>query len=176
MQAASNVYTRSFAMITASEIRSIPWLNGEARQLVMEAFNAVSHWRDEISAANDRCLTKVLDQVVAAQRAQGWPNNVTAATREHLLKASKIQTQVIDQLMGQWEQQLESKDALPDWSMSRMSSTTMDPASEMMRLGEITLTPFKIWLQVAEAWQRSWADAIRGASEAQQARPTQRAA
>jgi hypothetical protein len=171
----SKAYTRSFAMMTASEIRNIPWLNGEARQSVMDAFNAVSHWRDEIAAANDRCLTKVLDQVVAAQRAQGWPNNVTAATREHLLKASKIQTQMIDQLMGQWEQQLKSRDALPDWSMLRMSST-MDPVSEMMRLSEITLTPFKIWLQAAEAWQRSWVDVMRGASEAQQLRPIQRAA
>ena len=101
-------------MMPASEIRNFTWLSGEARQALMDAFSAVSQWRDEIASANDRCLTKVLDQVAAAQRAQGWPNSVIVATREHLLKASKLQTQMIDQLMAEWEQQLKSKGASPD--------------------------------------------------------------
>src|SRR5262245_23768933 len=111
-------------MMPASEIRNFTWLTGEARQAVMDAFNTVSQWRDEISLANDRYLTKVLDQVAAAQKAQGWPNSVTAATREHLLRASKVQTHMIDQLMGAWEQQLKTRSASPDPSMLRMTSTT----------------------------------------------------
>jgi hypothetical protein len=126
----------SFAMMSASEIRSFTWLNGEARQAVMDAFNAVSQWRNEISLANDRYLTKVIDRVVAAQRAQGWPNSVTVATREHLLRAAKVQTQMIDQSMDDWQHQLKSKATSLDPSMVRMTS---DPMSEMMRLGEMTL-------------------------------------
>src|SRR5262245_42063758 len=152
---------RSLAMLSASEIRSFNWLSGEARQAVMDAFNAVSQWRDEISQANDRYLTKVIDQVAAAQRAQGWPNSVTVATREHLLRASKVQTQMIDQLMGDWEHQLQSKASSPDPSLLHL--TPMDPMSEMMRFGEMTLTPFKIWLNAAEAWQRTWVEAMRSA-------------
>jgi hypothetical protein len=152
-------------MMPASEIRNFTWLNGEVRQAVLDAFSAVSQWRDEIATANDRYLTKALDQVAAAQRAQGWPSSVTAATREHLLRASKIQTQMIDQLIGDWERQLKSKRSSPDPLMLCMSTAT-DPVSEMMRLGEITLTPFKIWLNAAEAWQRSWADVMRGSAEA----------
>jgi hypothetical protein len=151
-------------MLPASEIRNFTWLNGEARQAVMDAFNAVSQWREEISLANDRYLTKVLDQVSAAQKAQGWPNSVILATREHLLRASKVQTQMIDQLMSGWEHQLKSRSTSPDPSMLRMSST-MDPMSEMMRLGEMTLTPFKIWLSAAEAWQRTWAEAMRSSTD-----------
>jgi ribonuclease D len=162
-------------MMPAAEIRNFTWLSGESRQALMDAFNAVSQWRDEIAAANDRCLTKVLDQVAAAQRAQGWPNGVTVATREHLLKASKMQTQMIDQLMAEWEQQLKSKGTSPDSSLLRMPSAT-DPLSEMMRLSQMTLTPFKLWLSAAEAWQRSWADAVRGATDTQQTRPIRRAA
>ena len=162
-------------MMSASEIRNFTWLSGEARQALMDAFSAVSQWREEIASANDRCLTKVLDQVAAAQRAQGWPNSVTVATREHLLKASKLQTQMIDQLMAEWEQQLKSKGASPDGSVLRTASVP-DPLSEMMRLSQMTLTPFKLWLSAAEAWQRSWADAVRGATEAQQTRPIRRAA
>ena len=162
-------------MMSASEIRNFTWLNGEARHAVMDAFNAVSRWRDEISRANDRYLTDVLDQVAAAQRAQGWPNSVTVATREHLLQASKVQAQMIDQLMGDWEQQLKSRGAAPDPSMSRRPSVA-NPVAEMMRLGEMTLTPFKIWLNAAEAWQRSWAEALRASTDTQQAPPIKRAA
>ena len=162
-------------MMNASDIRNFTWLNGEVRQALMDAVGAVSQWRDEIAVANDRYLTKAIDQVAAAQRAQGWPESVTAATREHLLKASKIQTQMIDQLMGDWEQQLKSKGASPDPSLLRLSSA-MDPVSEMVRLGEMTLTPFKIWLNAAEAWQRSWVDAMRGSAEAKNGRVIKRAA
>jgi hypothetical protein len=56
-----------------------------------------------------------------------------------------------------------------------MPSAT-DPLSEMMRLSQMTLTPFKLWLSAAEAWQRSWADAVRGATDTQQTRPIRRAA
>jgi len=162
-------------MMSASEIRNFTWLNGEARQALMDAFNAVSQWRDEISRANDRYLTNVLDQVEAAQRAQGWPNSVTVATREHLLQASKMQTQMIDQLMGDWEQQLKSRAAASDPSMLHVPSPA-NPMAEMMRLGEITLTPFKLWLSAAEAWQRSWAEALRASTDARQMPPVKRAA
>jgi hypothetical protein len=162
-------------MMSASEIRNFTWLNGEVRQAVMDVFNAVSQWRDEISRVNERYLTDVLDQVAAAQRAQGWPNSVTVATREHLLQASKVQAQMIDQLMGDWEQRLKSRGAAPDPSMSRRPSVA-NPVAEMMRLGEMTLTPFKIWLSAAEAWQRSWAEALRASTDTQQAPPIKRAA
>jgi hypothetical protein len=162
-------------MMSASEIRSFTWLNGEARQAVTDAFNAVSQWRDEISRANDRYLTNVLDQVAAAQRAQGWPNSVTVATREHLLQAAKVQTQMIDQLMSDWEQQLKSRAAAPDPAIVHMPSPA-NPVAEMMRLSEMTLTPFKIWLNAAEAWQRSWAEVLRTTTDTQQAPPIKKAA
>jgi hypothetical protein len=82
---------------------------------------------------------------------------------------------MIDQLMGDWEQRLKSRGAAPDPSLSRMPSGA-NPVAEMMRLGEMTLTPFKIWLNAAEAWQRSWAEALRGSTDTQQAPPIKRAA
>ena len=160
-------------MLSAAEIRNFTWLNGEARHAVTQAFNAVSQWRDEISHANDRYLSNVLDQVAVAQRAQGWPNSVTVATRQHLLQASKVQTQMIDQLMGDWEQQLKSQ-AAPDSSMRTPS--VANPMAEMMRLGEMTLTPFKIWLNAAEAWQRSWAEVLGASTDTQPAPAIKRAA
>jgi hypothetical protein len=79
---------------------------------------------------------------------------------------------MLDQLMGDWEGQLKSRTASPDPSRLRTTSTA-DPMSEM--IGEITLTPFKIWLRAAEAWQHSWADAMRSSRDTYSA-PVQRAA
>jgi hypothetical protein len=39
----------------------------------------------------------------------------------------------------------------------------------------MTLTPFKLWLNAAEAWQRSWAEAIQSSKDGYSA-PLQRAA
>jgi hypothetical protein len=42
-----------------------------------------------------------------------------------------------------------------------VKSSATDPVSELMRLSEMTLVPFKIWLSATEAWQRGWAELER---------------
>jgi hypothetical protein len=70
------------------DIAKLTSLSNEERQAVAEAFDGLEHWRSEIRAANERCLTKVLDQVANAHRALGWPEQATNAAKEHFLKAS----------------------------------------------------------------------------------------
>jgi hypothetical protein len=154
-------------MMSGPDIGRLTTLSKESRQAVTHAFEALEQWRDEIFSANERCLTKVLDQMAAAHRAMGWPDHVTAAAKEHLLKASKIQTHMIDQVMDAWEQQLKSQRGAPEaLRLPAVSgSPFIDPASEMMRLGEMTLAPFKLWMEVAEAWQRTWAAAMSRSAE-----------
>jgi hypothetical protein len=156
-------------MMSASDIGRLTTLSKESRQAVTTAFEALEEWRDEIFSANDRCLTKVLDQMAVAHRAMGWPDQVTAAAREHLQKASKIQTHMIDQVMDAWEQQLKFQRGAPEGLRFQVpvfsGSPFADPVSEMMRLGEFTLVPFKLWIQVAEAWQRNWAAVMSGSTE-----------
>jgi hypothetical protein len=66
---------------------------------------------------------------------------------------------MMEQLMGNWGQQLKSKDASPNPSLFEMpalvKSSATDPVSELMRLSEMTLVPLKIWLSATEAWQRA---------------------
>lgn len=90
-------------------------LNDEARKSVIDTLDALREWRNEIRAANDRCSTKAIDRMAAAQRAMGWPDHIGAgdsvalaggmhyfllftAARDSLLKASKLQTDVIDKV------------------------------------------------------------------------------
>jgi hypothetical protein len=90
-------------------------LNDEARKSILETLDALRQWSNEIDAVNDRCLTKAIDHMAAAQRAMGWPDHVTTsetgtlpggmhyfilftAVRDTLMKASKLQTDVIDKI------------------------------------------------------------------------------
>ena len=170
-------------MMTTSDIRNLTSLSNEARQAAISAFDALGQWRGEISSANDRYLTRVLDQMAVAQRAMGWPDQVTAGAREHLLKASKMQAQTIDQVMNAWEQQLKSSNAssgVPEGfrfqSPASSGSAFTDPVSEMMRLGEMTFAPFKLWMQAAEMWQHNWAAVMSGSVEPRSSRSIKKAA
>lgn len=142
------------------DVQSLTSLSSEARQAVTAAFDAVAHWRNEMVAANERCLTKVLDQLTDAHRALGWPEQVTRAAKEHFLQASKIQSNMIDQAMDTWQQQLKSQNAhsgIPGFIFQApVPSQFTIPASEMMRFSEMTLTPLRLWMEAAETWQRTW--------------------
>ena len=165
-------------MMSASDIRKLTSLSSEARQALTGAFEALEQWRDEIFSANERHLTKVLDQMVASQRSMGWPDQFTTAAREHLMKASKMQTHMIDQVMDAWENQLKSPNVPPGLpegfkfqATPLFGSAFADPMSEMMRLQELTLAPFKLWVQAAEMWQRNWADIMSSSAEQRPSRP-----
>jgi hypothetical protein len=90
-------------------------LNNEARQSVLDTLDALRQWSNEIDAVNNRCLPKAIDRIAAAQRAMGWPDDVSTgdpvalegrmhyfllftAVHDALRKASKLQTDVIDKV------------------------------------------------------------------------------
>jgi hypothetical protein len=171
-------------MMPASDIRTLTLHNSDAREAVTSAFEALEKWRDEVFTVNERHLTKALDLVAGSQRALGWPDHVATATREYLLKASKIQTQMISQVMDAWEKQLKSSagpPALPEAFQFQMLPSSVSPfkgpTSDMLRIQELTLlTPFMLWMQAAEMWQRNWAEAMTGSYEPRQERPNRKAA
>lgn len=165
-------------MMTASDIRKLTSLSSDTRQAVTAAFEALEKWRDEIFSVNERHLTTVLDEMAALQRAMGWPDHFIIAAKDHLTKASKTQTYMIDQIMDAWERQLKSSSSssgLPEsfkfQTPSLFGPPLIDPASEIMRLQELSLAPFKLWMQSAEMWQRSWADIMSVSAEKMPSRP-----
>jgi hypothetical protein len=171
-------------MMPASDIRTLTSHNSDAREAVTSAFEALEKWREEIFTVNERHLTKTLDLVANSQRSLGWPDHFATATREYLLKASKIQTQMINQVMEAWENQLKASASPPTLAEafrfqtpSPSGSALKDSLSDMVRLQELALvTPFRLWMQAAGMWQRNWAEAMTGSYESRQERPTRRTA
>jgi hypothetical protein len=94
----------------------------------------------------------------------GWPEQVTASVKEHFLNASKMQSDMIEQAMDAWQQQLKTqstRSGVPGFILQAPAPSQLAvPVSEMMRLGEMTLAPFKLWIEAAEAWQRNWVAAM----------------
>jgi hypothetical protein len=135
------------------DVEKLTSLSKEARQAVAEALDALEEWRVEIGAANERCLQKVCDQVTNAHRTLGWTEQASSAAKEHLLKASNLQLQMIEHTMQLWQQQLKTQ----DWRSDLPSSPLQPPTpTQFTRPLDLTLTPFQLWMEAAQAWQRAW--------------------
>jgi hypothetical protein len=154
-------------MISSSELRNMTALSDEARQAMTSAFDALSQWRDDMTAANDRWLAKVLDQMAAAARTMGWPDQAIGTLREQLRSASKMQTRMIDQVMDAMEQQLRSStspmgirrgafDQMPGFPAAAFPG----PMPEMLGMSGMAFAPWQFWMQTAEMWQRNWVSAM----------------
>jgi hypothetical protein len=59
---------------------AVPDANDEARKSVLDALDTLRGWSSEITAVNDRFLTKAIDHIAAAKEAMGWPDHKTAKT------------------------------------------------------------------------------------------------
>ena len=155
----------------ALDVEKLTSLSSEGRQAVAQAFDALEHWRNEIGAANERCLTKVFDQVANAHRALGWPEHATNAAKEQFLKASSMQSQMIEQAMDLWQQQLKAQNWRSGGAGSLLQAPTpsqfTQPTSELMRFSGMPLTPFNLWIEAAQAWQHAWLSTMFGGALAQ---------
>ena len=139
-------------MASSSDFANIPGMTREMRDGVIAAFDAMSNWRDEVETANARCLDKVLDRTSAIARSMGWPDQAVRMTREYLERASKVQVEMIDQIMDSWKQQLRSATspmAFPSGLTGQVRSA--NPMPEFS-----AFMPWNFWLHAAELWQRTW--------------------
>ncbi len=98
-------------MSNLPDFKSVPGMSKETREELVATFDALSNWRNEVETVNERCLKRVLDRTSAAARTMGWPEEAIKATREYFETTSKAQTQMIDQVIEGWKQQLKSPTA-----------------------------------------------------------------
>ena len=96
-------------------------LSDETRKAMNSAFDAMSDWRNDLSTITDKNSTAVFDKMGAAAKAMGWPSDFVDMTRQQMQSASKMQMQMMDQLMDVWEQQMKSPGS--PISMPKMGGT-----------------------------------------------------
>jgi hypothetical protein len=141
-------------------------MNDEARRAINTAFDALNDWRNEMASANERYSSKVFDQMSAATRAMGMPDEMVNATRQQLQNASRMQLQMMDQVMDAWKMQMRDPSAsmgmgMPDFmkGMPGMPDFTKG-FGDMGSMGGMAMAPFQMWMQAAEMWQKNWASAM----------------
>lgn len=123
------------------------------REAVNDFFDALSKWRDEVASSTERYSETVLDKMVAAATAMGWPKEVVEASRVHLVQASKMQTHMIDQLMNAWQAQV--KVPTPNQFIAQLQ-----PYSGIGSGQSSGIAPVQLWMEAAQIWQRNWVSAF----------------
>ena len=140
-------------------------LNEEARRAVNSAFDALNDWRNDMASASERYSSKVFDQMSTATRAMGWPDEVVNATRQQLQNASRMQLQMMDQVMDAWKMQLRNPGSGFQMPANMMQGIPGMPdftkgLGDMGSLGGMSMAPFQFWMNAAEMWQKNWASAM----------------
>jgi hypothetical protein len=151
---------------------SVAGLSDEARQAVNTAFDAMSAWRIDIANSNEKNSEQVIEKMAAAARALGWPEQIVDATRTQLQSITKMQIQIIDQMMDIWQEQIKSPNPMSATSamLSKLKSLPdASPAGTWSNAGAFA-GPMQFWVQFAEQWQKAWADAMGGGAGGQRRR------
>jgi len=140
-------------MASSPNTRATQILPRDARDAIEAVFDALSKWRDELGASTERYSETVLAKMADAARALGWPKELVDASHKHLLGASKVQMQTIDQLMDAWKKQLTAPAA--DQFMAQLRALPGPSFGAMPGS-----SPLDLWMQTAEMWQRNWQSAL----------------
>ena len=162
-------------------------LSEEARRAMNSAFDALSSWRNDVAAVAERNSGVVFEKMGAAAKAMGWPAEVVDMTRQQMQQSSRMQMQIMDQMMDVWEQQMKNPGSplkTPNIGGTNPFSTGFPGVfggmggaahgfpvfpgfdiSSMM--GSMQTNPFQFWMQAAEMWQKTWAQAFEAWMEMQ---------
>jgi hypothetical protein len=138
-------------------------LSDEARKAVNAAFEAMSTWRMETVDNSEKNSERVIDKMAAAARALGWPEQIVDATRAQLQSITKMQIQTMDHMMDAWEEQIKSPSPSSAMlsklkSLPNFGQAGSWPNADASQLA--ALTPFRVYMQFAEQWQKAWGDAM----------------
>ena len=146
---------------------SIPELSIEAREAVNEALKAMSTWRNEIAETSQKNGKRVIEKMAAAASALGWPEQIVDAARAQLQSIAEMQIKTMDHMMDAWEAQIKLPNpmtASPSEMLSKLktlpgfTATASWPSAEAFQ--KAAANPLQLWMQLAEQWQKSWADTM----------------
>ena len=132
---------------------SVSGLTNEARDGVNAALKALTTWRNEVTAVNEKNGKRVIDQMAEAASALGWPEQVVSAARTQLQSIADVQIKTMDQMAEAWETQVKSPNPM---SASPKLSELHSPYG----LTPPSSNPLEVWMQFVEQWQRSWGEAM----------------
>lgn len=142
---------------------SVPGLTNEAREAVNAALKAMSTWRNELVETSEKNGKRVSEKMFAAAAALGWPQQIVDAARTQMQSIAEMQIKTMDQVMDTWEEQLKLPNpmASPSAMLSKLRSLPGFAAAGSWPPADVfQQNPLQFWMQFAEQWQKSWAQAM----------------
>ena len=145
----------------------VPELTNEARDAVNAALKAMSAWRNEIADTNDKNGKLVIEKMAAAAAALGWPEQIVNASRVQLQNIAEMQIKTMDHTMDAWEDQIKLPDPMTASSSTMLfklkslpgfTASASWPSAEAFQ--SAAMNPLQFWIQLAEQWQKSWAETM----------------
>jgi hypothetical protein len=152
---------------------STPKLSDDARKAVNAAFKAMSTWREEI-VNNEQNSEQVIEKMAEAARELGWPDQIVDATRMQMEAITKMRVQTMDRMMDTWEEQIKSPNSSSTMLSKLTSLPDFGPVGSWPNTGNpqmAALNAFQFYMQVAQQWQKTWADAMASWAKANTSRP-----
>lgn len=142
-----------------SDANGLTGMPPEVKKAVDATFETMNKWRDEISSSTDRYSDQLFDRMSAAAKAAGWPDTMIEASRSQIQSISKMQTQMIDQFMDVWQQQIKSPGSMPNMPQFSQTNPFGIPGVPGMpgmpgMPGNMPMNPMQFWMQAAESWQK----------------------
>jgi hypothetical protein len=161
-------------------------LGEDTRKAVVQAFDAMSNWRAELAEMSEKNSNAVFDKMAEAAKSLGWPTDFVEMSRKQILNASKMQVQVVDQVMDIWEKQMKAAGSgqmptfpnfpnfpgMPAGSFPQFSGAAPGMFPGMPDMGSAQMAPIQFWMQAAEMWQKGWQQAMSTWVDAQQSAMT----
>ena len=137
-----------------------PGLSDEARKALKAAFDAMSTWRAEIAKGSEKNLERVIDKMAEAAQALGWPEEIADTARAQMQSITRMQLHTMDHMMNAWEEQMNSPSP-PSAILSKLKSLPSFPAGTWPGPATSQMAnPFELYVQIAQQWQKTWADAM----------------
>lgn len=157
------------------EALSAAGVSEEVQSALTSAFEAMCDWRQEAANQAERHGNRVFDKMGAAAKAMGWPAELVDMTRNQMQQASKMQIQVLDQVMDAWEQQVKNPGtalqmpgaAVSPFQFPNFGMPGMPDMKNMPDFASMPTAPLQFWMQAAEMWQKNWQQALSSWMEAQ---------
>ena len=134
---------------------SLTGLTKEAGAGVNAALKALTTWRNEVAAVNEKNGKRVIDQMAEAASALGWPEPVITTARTQLQGIADVQVKTMDQMAEAWEKQIRSPNPMS-------ASPQLSELHSLYGLTTQSSNPIEVWMQFVEQWQRAWGEAIGG--------------
>lgn len=159
-------------------------LGDEQRKAMTAAFDAMSNWRQELNTMQEKNSSAVFDKMASASKTLGWPTDMVEMTRQQIQSATKMQSQMIEQVMDTWEKAATNPSGfkfempkfpgmgggfpggfpgMPSFGQGGSMFPGMPGMPDMMT----PMMPMQLWMQAAEMWQKNWQQALNTWMDAQ---------